>query len=471
MIRASFLTLFLFFFTISFSQFSSEQIIENCQDCFPRDMFSADLDGDGDLDVLSTFLREDKVAWYENDGAGNFSNQKIISESADAVQGVYATDLDGDGDMDVLSASSGDHKIAWYENDGAGNFSNQKIIIIEEIGVNRVHAADLDGDGDMDILSASWHDNKVAWYENDGAGNFSDQKIISNQTIGAIDVYTADLDADGNIDVLSVSFEDKKIAWYKNDEAGNFSDQKIISTLASRPSQVYVADLDADGDLDVISNSERRDAKIVWHENDGIGNFSDQKIINSTSLGRPSIYVADLDEDEDFDVLSASRYANRVTWYENDGAGNFSTQKNISTQANDDPVVYIGPTIVHVADLDADGDLDILSTSASNNDEKVVWYENLLEMTTSIDYSSIGNLVSISPNPFKDFFTIAIKTVKFSNLPNLSLVDVMGQQVQSVILKDATQQISTAHLAHGLYFYQVINADGQMITNGKIIKH
>lgn len=55
--------------------------------------------------------------------------------------------------------------------------------------------------------------------------------------------------------------------------------------------------------------------------------------------------------------------------------------------------------------------------------------------------------------------------------PTLSLFDVTGRQVQSVILKDATQQISTAHLSNGLYFYQVISADGQMAGSGKVVKH
>jgi hypothetical protein len=68
---------------------------------------------------------------------------------------VYATDLDNDGDADVLSASAGDNKIAWYPNDGAGNFGVQQIISTNTIGAYSVYATDLDGDGDTDVLSAS----------------------------------------------------------------------------------------------------------------------------------------------------------------------------------------------------------------------------------------------------------------------------------------------------------------------------
>ena len=79
-----------------------------------------DLDGDGDMDVLSASWLDDKIAWYENDGVEYSVPEVFISTNADGAWSVYAQDLDGDGDKDVLSASRDDDKIAWYENDGAG---------------------------------------------------------------------------------------------------------------------------------------------------------------------------------------------------------------------------------------------------------------------------------------------------------------------------------------------------------------
>ena len=62
------------------------------------------------------FFEENTIGWYENtDGKGTFSSRIIISEKADGPGFVCATDLDGDGDLDVLSAST-DFKIAWHEN-------------------------------------------------------------------------------------------------------------------------------------------------------------------------------------------------------------------------------------------------------------------------------------------------------------------------------------------------------------------
>jgi hypothetical protein len=76
---------------------------------------------------LPLYGYDDKIAWYQNDGAGNFSIQQIITTNANSAWSVYATDLDNDGDADVLSASYYDNKIAWYQNDGTGNFGTQQI--------------------------------------------------------------------------------------------------------------------------------------------------------------------------------------------------------------------------------------------------------------------------------------------------------------------------------------------------------
>ncbi|MBN2180494.1 MAG: MFS transporter [Sedimentisphaerales bacterium] len=328
----------------------------------------------------------------------NLSKQKIITSEVNGVRSVYAADIDADGDLDALSASAEDDKIAWYQNDGFGNFSAQKVITTEAEGAESVYAADIDADGDPDILSASAEDDKIAWYQNDGFGSFSDQKLITTEADGAAFVFAADLDADGDLDVLSASSNDNKIAWYENDGTGNFSDPKIISTEAEGACSVCAADIDSDGDADVISGSAG-DNRIAWYENDGNGNFSDRKIIATDADGIKSIYVTDLDSDKDPDVILISNTNGKIAWYENiteikeerneeneainkiaeveffkqrvittdaDG-GLFANQKLMTTKADYARLFF-------AADLDVDGDTDVLSASAA--DSKIVWNEN-----------------------------------------------------------------------------------------------
>ncbi|MCP4659428.1 MAG: DUF11 domain-containing protein [bacterium] len=82
-----------------------------------KQVFAADVDVDGDLDVLGAATGADDVAWWENTaGDGSAWTKRIIDGFFDFVFGVYAEDIDGDGDIDVLGAAAGFDDVAWWEN-------------------------------------------------------------------------------------------------------------------------------------------------------------------------------------------------------------------------------------------------------------------------------------------------------------------------------------------------------------------
>ncbi len=347
------------------ASFGGQNVISTLADG-AQEIYAADLDGDGDGDVLSVSEIDDKVSWYPNNGDGTFGTQTIISSLADLPKSIFAIDLDGDGDQDVLSASANDNKIAWYPNNGDGTFAAQSVISTLTSSAWSIHAADLDNDGDQDVLSASSSDGKIAWYPNNGDGTFAAQSVIFTGDVGAVSIYVSDLDGDGDQDVLSASYIDDKIALYENNGDGTFGQQTIISTLADGAYSVYTADLDRDGDQDVLSASINDD-KIAWYPNNGDGTFSTQVVISNLADGANDVYASDLDGDGDLDVLSASSTDNEIAWYENNGDGTFANQVVITTLAN-------GANDVYALDLDNDGDLDVLSSSSS--DDKIAWYEN-----------------------------------------------------------------------------------------------
>ena len=145
------------------------------------------MDGDGDIDIISASSLDDTIAWYENDGTADPSwTAADIATSADGAYDVHVVDLDGDGDLDIVSASGNDDTIAWYENDGASDPSwNAADIATSADDVRGVHVADMDGDGDLDIVSASTLDDTIAWYES----NAADKNLDTDAVAGAD--YTA----------------------------------------------------------------------------------------------------------------------------------------------------------------------------------------------------------------------------------------------------------------------------------------
>ncbi len=359
--------------------FGPEQVIATEEEDQWNDIYPSDLDGDGDVDILFGYLWDGQLAWYRNDGTGNFGEEIMIDMDVRGIIGIFTDDLDNDEDLDIIlffsQADVGPAKIVWYPNDGNGNFG-EKIFIstaIEE--PSSVYTADLDGDGDVDLLSSSWEDNKIAWYRNDGNGNFGTQIVISLSAIETQSVSAADLDGDGDLDVLSCSRKTNKINWYCNDGLGNFSEEIFISDSADGTLSVLAADLDGDEDLDVVSNLFNDD-KIAWYQNDGSGNFTEALCIDENIEDPLSIYIADLDGDGDMDLLSVSNlYPNeQIVWYENDGNGNFSTQNAIALTGRF--------TTIYAADIDGDGDLDALSGVYEMR--RIAWYENLLGFRANV---------------------------------------------------------------------------------------
>ena len=189
-----------------------------------RSIDVADFDGDGDPDLISGNAASNRIGWYANDGTGSFGFEQIITFDIGKVRSVVAADLDGDGDDDVLAASGdGDYWtpneegiVAWFENDGTGNFSSENILTNTAGGVYTVRAPDIDNDGDRDALYGSYPNNNILWQENNGNGTFGAAREVSITAEGVWSVETADINSDGQLDVIAGLFSGERVSWYEN---------------------------------------------------------------------------------------------------------------------------------------------------------------------------------------------------------------------------------------------------------------
>jgi len=359
-----------------------------------RDVVAGDLDGDGDVDIAAAAPTEEKFAWYENlDGFGTFSSEHTISSEAEGVYALSIADMDGDGDADIVSAARlGSPALAWHRNqDGLGTF--EPFLPVAWLPypkkLTSVDTADLDGDGDQDVIWGDEGEGSLGWCLNeDGLGSFAPPVVIDSTANHVLKVLAADFTGNGAPDIaIGTSFV-SRVSWHRNNLSGQgtFSSERVISTLLDYPIGLFAADLDADGDLDLLAASSD-DHKVAWYPNDGVGllKFGPQRLLSDTVPGARDVFAADVDEDGDLDVLAAGEDTNVLWSFENvDGAGEFGEQETAS-------VVLNRAASVSAADVDGDGDLDLVAGSAAIP-EQVSWHENRIccSLETDLDTLSIA---------------------------------------------------------------------------------
>ncbi|MFT7464094.1 MAG: hypothetical protein ACI9EF_002443, partial [Pseudohongiellaceae bacterium] len=165
-----------------------------------------------------------------------------------------------------------------------------------------------------------------------------------------------------------------QILWNENTNGlGDFGPTGIIEASAGVPLTPLAVDLADDGDLDVLYAISLAD-QIVWRANDGLGDFGPRQVI-TTAVDKPgAVDVADLNGDGYLDLLSAAG-RDGFAWFANStGAGSFGVLQPV------DAGNTIRGLAVGTADIDGDGDLDMLGllpSSALADYGVPVWFENL----------------------------------------------------------------------------------------------
>ncbi len=327
----------------------------------PYTAYAADIDSDGDLDLLGAKYLGDDLDWWENDGTGSFTKHNIDSAFVGG-RCVFAVDMDGDGDIDIIGGAPSTDTLAWWENDSNENFTKHVITTALE-SIYSIYASDFNGDGFMDIVGSSEITGEVGWWKNDGNENFT-KFIISADTRfwDASDVYAVDMDGDTDIDILGAVNDPADVVWWENNGDETFTEH-IIDSEFDDATSIHAADMDHDGDIDVISVTDSG-KRIAWWENDGNEFFTKHLILENVEAS--SLHVADLNMDNEFDIIVTRSDTNDIIWFENDGDENF-IQRTLDSSFHTMDSVYAG-------DFDGDGDIDVFApvwVSASD-----IWWEN-----------------------------------------------------------------------------------------------
>ncbi len=347
-------------------------------------VYATDVDGDGDIDVLGATWISGRITWWENSDTapGILWTEHPVDDNVTGPWSVYATDLDGDGDTDVLGAIRYHDEIIWWENlNGTGTSWTKHILDDDFDGASSVYATDLDGDGDVDVLGAAYDADDLAWWENlNGKGTSWTKHTLHYSFNGAWSVNAADVDGDGDVDVLGAAEQDDDITWMENiDGIGLSWIAHTVEGDFEGATSVHPIDFDGDGDVDLLGSAVRADDITWWENTDGTGTSWTEHMVDSDFDAVSSVYSADLDGDGDPDVLGTSANCNTINWWENtDGAGTSWTKHVVDDY-------YLGAMSVYVTDVDGDGNVDVLG--AAYYSDEISWWDVM-------GFSSVGTLNS-----------------------------------------------------------------------------
>ena len=351
-----------------------------------------DMDNDGDLDIVVGGGRVLYV--YENDGtAGGWTRHGTLDGTNDiGCNGAALSDVDRDGDLDVVAARFYGN-LGWWENPG-GTLQTQPwtfhalTATSPNAYTHDMALADLDKDGVAEEFIFSMIASgtvKIEWYRPgaDPTQPWLRYVIEPTRNTGGVNfagLDTGDVDGDGDIDVAFSN------GWYASSGAptGSWSWNAITSVPGI--SNTLLRDMDGDGDLDKLTASGHSGTGVRWFENPS---WTEHLIGNIQSP--EGLQAADLDGDGDIDVVAPELDTNnwgleihQLYVFENQGNSLSWNAQNVA--ANIYPNHHL-----QLADMNADGKLDIVSESAGTS--VVSYYENTTGGTTPTVATAV-----ISPN-------------------------------------------------------------------------
>ncbi|MDB4780253.1 VCBS repeat-containing protein [Planctomycetota bacterium] len=350
----------------------------------PWSLEDADLDLDGDLDLVVGARGQGSIFWYANDGTGRFGEQRTVTTAAEGVFSIVAFDADGDGDDEIVAAESVSDSVVLYLNDGA-NFGVQIVLDASLDGPRSVAAGDVDGDGDLDVIAGSLNDDTVAWYPNMSGTGFGARQTITTNADFVLCVGTLDVDGDGDLDVISASRDDDAVRIFENLGSGAAWSTHLVASI-DQPSCVRSADLNGDGreDLAVTSVS---DGALYWVENLGPAVAFGAPTLLSSSIDRASsLAISDFDLDGDFDLVTSSygesqSSCGEIAWFENLGGGVLREKSVVAGGLQQ-------AAFVLAADFNGNGWPDIASTVWLGGEVDV--YRNQLDSLSAVDCDANG---------------------------------------------------------------------------------
>lgn len=378
----------------------------------PREVRVADVDNDGDNDLVTVNYDWDNASVLKNNGDGTFATKTDYPLGDNPTQ-ITVADLNNDSYMDIISANSFGLSLSVLINNGNGTFA-AKVDYATPFQSRSLIATDANGDGYLDLIAPTERDDSVSVFINNGDGTFADDVEYFTGD-GPFGVTSADVDGDGDLDLITSNYASKTISVLPNLGDGTFGSKTDYST-GEAGRHLTSADLDGDGDADVIVAiiSGASSGNIAVLKNNGDGTFA-ARVDYSMPFGAFYPNAQDVDGDGDIDILCAnSAPGSSVALLKNNGNGTFAAKVDL--------VTGFSTFSVAAADLDGNGTIDLATGQSGTN--QVTVKLNIVPPTVSsttptaqaIDATTDGNI------------TITFDQAMFADSINARTILVNGSQ-------------------------------------------
>ena len=405
-----------------------------------------DVGEDGDLDIIRAMFNDDQLTLLQNVGSDQPFEVINISGNFFSPRDLAIGDFDIDGKSDFAVMSTDELEVRVYTNSG-WSFSPLE----GDLGIEDMTVADIDNDGDDDIVVITYWGERVERLSNGGGGFFGPSRIYNDDQLKFKKVALGEFNGDDMLDYIYAG--DNGIYMIENNNDKTFTE---IDAAYEQPSEIQTLDLDADGDDDILVTSHQRN-EIVWYEFDA-GTFT-KRMISSASKAAEVLHAVDIESDGDMDFFSVASAEGQFVWWKNDGNQNFTATVIAGGFEN--------PKDITSADMDGDGDLDLIGCTAGTDDQRIYLLEHTQDFVLGVNESDLFE-IEVSPNPATTAINITLHD-QTKTITSVELLDMENKSIFQANANSSKMMIPLEVISSGIYLLKVATKDG-FVTEKVIVQ-